>query len=67
MRWKLFLQSFDIEVEYIKGSTNIMPDALSRLQIGMQNVEVSEGKGLLFAINFLTNNFPRHVGTRFGK
>ena len=33
MRWRLILEKYNPELIYIKGSKNILPDALSRLDI----------------------------------
>ena len=33
MRWRLVLEEFGPDLQYIKGERNIAPDALSRLEI----------------------------------
>lgn len=33
MRWSMFLQSYNLEVRYIKGSDNVLAHALSRVPI----------------------------------
>ena len=33
MRWRIILEEFSLELIYIKGSKNIVADALSRLDI----------------------------------
>lgn len=53
MRWMLFLQDFNIRIEYIKGTENIVSDALSRLPVGMQTTEIQEERTITFGINFL--------------
>jgi transposase InsO family protein len=37
MRWALMLQSFDIKIEHVKGVSNVVPDALSRVKIGISD------------------------------
>ena len=36
MRWKLVLEEFGLELNYIKGENNIVADALSRLEMDTQ-------------------------------
>ena len=33
MRWKLFVQEYDFDIEYIKGENNVVADAFSRLLV----------------------------------
>ena len=36
IRWMDFLQHFDYEVEYVKGTLNVVPDTLSRLEVPIE-------------------------------
>lgn len=42
LRWKLSIQDFDFDIEHIKGTNNIMADALSRLCGETDTVEQQE-------------------------
>ena len=45
MRWRLILEEFSPELVYIKGSKNIVADALSRLhEIDHVNNEINNNK-----------------------
>lgn len=41
MRWKLFIQEFNFDLEYVKGELNIIADGFSRLVPKSENGEVS--------------------------
>ena len=41
MRWRLILEEYGPEIIYIKGSTNIVADALSRLNIPVTEENVN--------------------------
>ena len=46
MRWRLILEECGPELIYTKGSTNIVADALSRLETEPTNESIAEAKNL---------------------
>ena len=49
-RWALAVQDYDLYISYVKGSTNVGPDALSRMSL---NAEGKTNDELLVAITLL--------------
>ena len=49
MRWHLILEEYGCELIYTKGSTNIVADALSRLETEPTNESIAEAKTLLIS------------------
>ena len=47
MRWHLILEEYGPEVIYTKGSTNIVADALSRLETEPTNESIAEAKNFV--------------------
>ena len=47
MRWRLILEEYGTELLYTKGSTNIVADALSRLDTEPTNESIAEAKNLV--------------------
>ena len=39
MRWRLYIEEYSPDLRYIKGSKNVVADALSRLDINWENME----------------------------
>ena len=39
MRWQLIIEAFSPELIYLKGETNIVADALSKLEINMSKIQ----------------------------
>ena len=67
MRWRLSLKEYGPEIIYIKGSTNIVADALSRLNLKVEDenvnvkifVKIREANALLYGMekqNAATDN-----------
>ncbi len=44
MRWRLILEEFGPELNYVKGETNVVSDALSRLNITPSPLKDQESK-----------------------
>ena len=42
MRWWLIIEAFSPELIYLKGETNIVADALSRLEMNMSEVQTKD-------------------------
>ena len=58
MRWRLFLEEFSPELIYIKGSKNIVEDALSRLdKINNLNNTNSNSNKVELTLESLSENF----------
>ena len=49
MRWRLILEEYGPELIYTEGSTNIVADALSRLETEPTNESIAEAKNLLIS------------------
>ena len=49
MRWRLILEEYGPELIYSKGSTNIVADALSRLETEPTNESIAEAKTFLIS------------------
>ena len=47
MRWRLILEEYGPELIYTKGSTNIVADALSRLETEPTNESIAEAKNFV--------------------
>ena len=47
MRWRLILEEYGPELIYTKGSTNIVADALSRLETEPTNKSIAEAKNFV--------------------
>ena len=47
MRWRLILEEYGPELIYTEGSTNIVADALSRLETESTNESLAEAKNFV--------------------
>ena len=62
LRWRLILEDYGVQFKYIKGSTNTLADALSRLPIAERQTPTQNL--FCFTENFLTGNIlPGNVLT----
>lgn len=58
-RWNVFLSNFDFEVEYIKGTSNLIADCLSRLP--MSEAKIGEEKLTSTYLNFVNTSFTNVI------
>ena len=42
LRWRIFMDEFDLTLDYIEGKNNVLADAFSRLPIMDQSVAVGD-------------------------
>ena len=59
MRWRLLLEEYGPEIEYIKGSMNMVVDAPSRLP--KQGDIVDDVDAMLLFMSLDENIFPVHI------
>ena len=63
MRWRLVLEEFGPDLQYIKGERNVVADALSRLEIDDEQ-EISTSANASATTMTISPLAPSHCGTR---